>query len=172
MLAISPPTFICAVAPKMMPWVLIRNTWPLELILPKIWLGFWSRMRLRATAERPGWLNSTDSLALRLKVSQFSANRCEIWLMTVSLPCCAMLPEPPTTTPPVGPPASASPLKATEPMASPTHRLIGQVLHSGRLPEGNRGAREPDAPLRDSRREMLVCLLMVIIRQNVKLKRE
>ncbi|CAM5335428.1 hypothetical protein RLIN73S_02213 [Rhodanobacter lindaniclasticus] len=159
MLAIRPPTFICAVAPKMMPWVLIRNTWPFELILPKIWLGFWSRMRLSATAERPGWLNSTDSLALRLNVSQFSASFCEIWLITVSLPAWVMLPLPPTTVPPVGPPARASALTAIEPMASPMHRLIGQVLRNGRLPEGKRAVRARETPLRDSRR-VLMCLLM------------
>jgi hypothetical protein len=56
-------------------------------------------------------------------------------------------------------------------MASPMHRLIGQVLRSGRLPEGKRATRAMETPLRDSRR-VLVCLLMSSSSpQNVKLKR-
>ena len=97
-------------------------------------------------------MNSTDSLAFRLNVSQFNASRCEIWLMIVSLPPCMMLPEPPTTTPPVGPPAKASPLKTIEPMASPTHRLMGQVLRKAMLPAGSDAARDLPTPWRDSRR--------------------
>ena len=169
MLASNPPTFICAVAPKMMPWVLIRKIWPFELMRPKIWLGFWSRMRFRATAERPGWLNSTDSLAPTLKVCQFSASFCDAWLMTVLFPLWMIEPVPPTTTPPVGPPASASPLKTIDPTANPTHRLIGQVLRKGKaLPDA--WIERAHTLVRDLR--WWVLLLMVVIRQNVKLKRE
>ncbi|GAA0889432.1 hypothetical protein GCM10009121_23130 [Rhodanobacter soli] len=89
--------------------------------------------------------------------------------MTVLLPLWVIEPVPPTTTPPVGPPASASPLKTIDPTANPTHRLIGQVLCKGNaLPDA--GIERVHTLVRDLR--WWVLLLMVVIRQNVKPKRE
>ncbi|MEO5831257.1 MAG: hypothetical protein ABIQ36_11900 [Rhodanobacter sp.] len=114
-------------------------------------------------------MNNTDSLALRLKVCQFNASFWEAWLMTVLLPLCVIEPEPPTTTPPVGPPANASPLKTIDPRARPTQRLIGQVRRKGRALADFRVAWSR-AIVRIVR--CCVLLLMVVIRQNVKLNRE
>ena len=89
--------------------------------------------------------------------------------MTVLLPLWAMEPEPPTTTPPVGPPASASPLNTIDPRARPTQRLMGQVRLKGSAAPEVRSA-WTRAVVRIVR--CFVLLLMVVIRQNVKLNRE
>ena len=71
-------------------------------------------MRFRATAENDGCLNSTDWPAPTLNVCQFSASFCEAWLIVVLAPLWVIVPEPPTTVPPVGV-ASDSPLIVTRP---------------------------------------------------------
>src|SRR5882757_7074573 len=87
-----------------MPLGFTSTTRPLAPSWPKIWLGLWSRIRLKATAVAEGWLNCTLSFAPTLKVFQLSCTRLEDWLMTVAVAdgvetvAC-----PDTTTPPVGP---------------------------------------------------------------------
>ena len=165
-LATRPPTFSCALLPKMMPWVLIRNTWPLELMWPKIWLGFWSKMRLSAIALCEGWLNSTEASLPRLKLCQFSASSADCWLTTVLAPLCVIEPTPPTTTPPAGmvvaatPPAaaaSAPPQNASEPSASDRLSASRCCRSRGRAVAGA-------ACRRDVRWMVRVVVFMVVVR--------
>ena len=52
--ASRPPTLICASRPNSTPLGLISQTWPLALILPRIWLPCVSKIRLTARALADG----------------------------------------------------------------------------------------------------------------------
>ena len=75
--ATRPPTLTCEPTPKIRPWGLMRNTWPLAWRLPRMRLPLTSAMRLTAMAEALGWLKRTVSAAATSKVAQLSERRLE-----------------------------------------------------------------------------------------------
>src|SRR5579864_2691417 len=73
------------------------------MMLPRIWLGFWSRMRLSAAAETEGCWNWTLWLLATLKLFQLTTRLLDCWLMRVVLTFGVLIaPWPATTTPPCG----------------------------------------------------------------------
>jgi len=50
LVATSAPTSTDAVGEKYTPLGLLKNTWPLDVMRPKIWLGLLSLTRFRVTA--------------------------------------------------------------------------------------------------------------------------
>src|SRR5580704_8304072 len=102
-LAVRPDTSRFEPGANRMPLGLIRNTWPLALISPKMLEGLLPVTRFRITEELLGWLNCTYSLAPMENCCQLMAARCELWLtMTPLLPALPMVAVPATTCPPVG----------------------------------------------------------------------
>ncbi len=80
--------------PKMMPFWLMRYTWPCALIEPKIWLGLpdgsrirFSATQLLATTPPALWLKSTVVFLPTLKVCQFKIACADVcWIVTVVWP--------------------------------------------------------------------------------------
>jgi len=102
-----------------------------------------------------------------LKLCQFSASSAEFWLTTVFKPFCAIEPEPPTTTPPIGvlpgatPPAtaaSAPPQNDTEPSATARLSASRCCRSRGRAIADDR---------RDVRRVVREVVFMVVVRQSL-----
>jgi hypothetical protein len=91
-----------ALGPNKTPLGLDKNTWPLALMRPKIWLAWVSSTRLRVTALAEGWTKLTWAWAPTLKLFQFSTARLLDWLMLRLLPLWPMLAVPATTLPPWG----------------------------------------------------------------------
>src|SRR5579872_1121864 len=124
-LANSAATFTLALRPNTMPLGLIRNTWPLAVRVPKIWLGFWSKMRLRAAEDCDGCRNCTVWLAPMLKLDQLMISWFDCWLICVLFAFGAvMVPRPPTTCPPWGLASTleVARLRTSEIAAGKTHR--------------------------------------------------
>ena len=115
--ASRPPTLIWASLPKITPLGLISQTWPLALILPRIWLPWVSKMRLTANALADGWTKLTVSLLATLKLCQLMESLSLAWLIVVVLPFALMLPLPPTSCPPWGA-APAPSLRLSKPATS------------------------------------------------------
>ncbi len=108
LVAKSDPVFTEAVRLNTMPLGLSRKIWPLEIRLPKIWVGSWSRMRLSAAAEALGCVNLTVWFLPMLKLDQSMTVRLALGLVMVPLPA--------TTCPPWGL-AEASRLTASSAVA-------------------------------------------------------
>ena len=85
-----------------MPLPLLKNTWPLALIRPKIWLGLPPVTRFKVTLLALGWLKLTVASRPTLKVFQFKAALAVLWLMFRVLPVCCNVAWPALTVPPVG----------------------------------------------------------------------
>src|SRR6185312_4225884 len=86
-----------------MPLGLIRNTWPLALISPKMLEGLLPMTRFSTTEELLGWLNCTYSFEPMENCCQLMEARWELWLtMTPLLPAVPMVAEPAATCPPLG----------------------------------------------------------------------
>ena len=85
-----------------MPLPLLKNTWPLALICPKIWLGLPPVTRFKVTLLALGWLKLTVASRPTLKVFQFKAALAVLWLMFRVLPVCCRVAWPALTVPPVG----------------------------------------------------------------------
>ena len=109
-LATSPPTSTRAPAPKMTPFGLSRNTFPLELRLPRIWDWSLPMTRLMATESEPGWTKRTELPAPMLKDCQSTPSFEVVWLIVIWLPVRAISAAPCVTFAPCG---SASPNRAT-----------------------------------------------------------
>ena len=82
-LATKPATLMREEAPNTMPFGFTRNTRPLASMAPKIWLGFWSKIRFKAIEDASGWVNRTSSFAPTLNDCQSMARRSEVWLTRV-----------------------------------------------------------------------------------------
>src|SRR5262249_54000377 len=104
----NPAVLITEFRPNRMPSRLTTNTWPLEVMLPRISEGPSPPVtRLSTTAELLGSMNLTLPPAPTLKVFQLTIAKFEVWLTTTeAVPCPVMVAEPPTTVPPCGPWAS------------------------------------------------------------------
>ena len=76
--AVRLPTSTLALLPNSTPFGLTRNTWPLPVILPKIWLGFALNTSLRVAAALPGCTKFTWAALPRLNVFQSMTARCEV----------------------------------------------------------------------------------------------
>src|SRR5580692_4314314 len=100
--AMRPPTFTSAPLPKMIPFGLIKYTWPLASKCPRISLPLLLEMRLTATADADGCRKSTVACEPMLKLSQSIATSALDCLMSVVLPTWVMLALPDTTFPPSG----------------------------------------------------------------------
>src|SRR6185312_54066 len=86
-----------------MPLGLIRNTWPLARMLPKMLEGLLPMTRFSTTEELLGWLNWTYSLPPTENCCQLMEARWVFWLMTTPLlPAVPMVADPATTCPPFG----------------------------------------------------------------------
>ena len=104
--ATTPPTSTDDVGEKNTPLGLLKNTWPLAVMRPKIWLGLLSFTRLSVMAFALGCTKFTEAELPRLKVSQFTTARWLLWF-TVSAAACAVavwlrVAVPRTTLPPLG----------------------------------------------------------------------
>src|SRR3984957_14612278 len=97
-----PPTFTPPPLPKMMPFGLIKYTWPWASKCPRIWLPLVLEMRLTATADAEGCRKSTLACEPMLKLSQSIATSALDCRMSVVLPTWVMLALPDTTFPPSG----------------------------------------------------------------------
>ena len=82
--AVKLPTSTLEPGAKYTPLGLVKNTWPLALIWPKIWLGLLSRTRLSKTLLLLGWWTVTVALAPTLKL-------CQLTMAWLELCCTAML---------------------------------------------------------------------------------
>ena len=100
-LATRPPTFTCAPGANSTPFGFTKNTWPVLVSLPKIWLASVPSTRF-SVAPPAGWLKCTCALAPMLKLCQSMAARAVLCTMSMRGPCVAILAAPPTTWPPLG----------------------------------------------------------------------
>ena len=100
--AIRPPTSTRAEGLKYTPDGLVRMTWPLAVMRPKIWLGSLPCTRFSVTLLAPGCWNCTCAPLPTLKLCQLIAARSLPWVMTMLAPLCAMPAWPELTWPPVG----------------------------------------------------------------------
>src|SRR5579859_6232640 len=102
-LATRPETSSTAPRPNRMPLGLMRNTWPLALMLPRMLEGMPPMTRFSTTAELSGCRNCTYSFAPTENCCQLMAAFWLVCLTRVPLaPGVLMLAWPPTTCPPVG----------------------------------------------------------------------
>src|SRR5579859_346812 len=102
-LATRPATSRLAPGANRMPFGLIRNTWPLAVMLPKMLEGLEPITRFSTMAELFGWMYCTYWSAPTENCCQLMAAFWLVWLMTVALAFgVLMVAEPPTTCPPVG----------------------------------------------------------------------
>src|SRR3989442_7749998 len=74
-----PPTSTEALGAKMTPFGLVRKTWPLAVMRPKISDGLVPVTRFSAMAEELGWLKLTQALAPIENVSHCKIAFCENW---------------------------------------------------------------------------------------------
>ena len=100
--ATMPPTSTRADAPKYTPAGLVRMTWPLAVIWPKIWLGSLLSTRLSVTLLALGCANCTLASLPTLKLCQLMAARSVLWWMTMFAPLWPMRAWPALTCPPEG----------------------------------------------------------------------
>ena len=110
-----------------MPAGLLRNTWPLLLMRPKIWLALPSRTRLSVTLAASGCLKVTLAPVPRLKLCQSMTAR---WLpcwMVMAAPAWPMLAWPATTLPPCGKVVAAGPAWASAAPAKPSASAAGSL---------------------------------------------
>ena len=100
--ATRPPTLTCAPWPNTTPFGLMRKTWPLASMRPRIRLPLVSAMRLTAMDVVEGWTKSTVSCLPTLKLAQPSDRLALDCLMVVTAPDCVIVPLPAVTCPPLG----------------------------------------------------------------------
>ena len=106
MVAVRLPTSTVALLLKYTPFGLLMNTWPLPVILPKIWLALLSSTRLSTAELLFGSTKFTCAALPRLKVFQSMTARWLVWstlsTAVVGVLLVVIVAEPPTTVPPVG----------------------------------------------------------------------
>ena len=100
--ATSAPTSTEAPGAKYTPLGLVKNTWPLALMRPKIWLGLASSTRFKVTLLAEGWLKLTCACAPTLKVCQSIAARDVLCVMFITAALWTIVTVLATTCPPVG----------------------------------------------------------------------
>ena len=138
--ATRPPTLTDEVGLKYTPFGLLRNTWPLAVMRPKIWLAWLSCTRFSVTEPLFGCWKLTWACDPTLKVCQSIAPRWVAWLIVIWLPPWVIVAAPPTTWPPVGnwlapggpaqakgarpSPANSAAMKAPRPLLLPRPRTF------------------------------------------------
>ena len=102
----SAPTSTEAVGEKYTPYAFVKNTWPLEVMRPNIWLGLLSFTRFSMTACTLGCTKLILAALPRLKVLQLTTALWLVWLTVIAAACAVAVwvrvAVPRTTTPPVG----------------------------------------------------------------------
>ena len=81
--AVKLPTSTLEPGAKYTPLGLVKNTWPLALIWPKIWLGLLLCTRLSSTLVLLGWVMLTLALAPTLKLCQLTMALGVLWWMAM-----------------------------------------------------------------------------------------
>ena len=97
-----PPTSICDWGPKITPPGLTKNTCPVALMRPMIWLGSPPTTRLSVTEAAEGWMKLTRASLPTLNWFHSMAARLLVWLMFKVLPLLLMVALPPTNLLPLG----------------------------------------------------------------------
>ena len=142
--ATRPPTFTDALCPNNIPFGLIKNTWPLADMRPKMPEGSVPSTWLMVTERLLGCEKKTDSCAPMLKLCQPIAAFCVVCVMVVLPGAALMEARPQVTTPPNGsapaddgPKASRRPKLMpfnTKPLAAPwparSRAAVGRWLRS------------------------------------------
>ena len=104
--ATKPPTSTLAPGAKYTPDGLVKKTWPLALMRPKIWLGSLLKTRLSVTLLALGCTKFTCAALPTSNRVQSTTARWLLWVMVMLAllvpTVLAMLAVPPTTLPPVG----------------------------------------------------------------------
>ena len=101
-LATKPRTSTCASLPKITPLGLSKNTCPLALTLPMIWVASPAATRFKMVELALGWSNRTVAAEPTSKLSQLMT-AAELLCLTVRLaPAAEMVAVPAATCPPVG----------------------------------------------------------------------
>ena len=100
--ASRPPTLTCDPGANSTPFGLIRNTWPLEVRLPKIADASIPSTRFRATERLFGWTKTTLPPWPMEKVCQLIATFWVDWLIVIVPGLVAIVAPPAVTDPPVG----------------------------------------------------------------------
>ena len=95
MVAKSAPTSTLALGAKRTPLGLLRNTWPLAVMRPKISDGLLPSTRLTVIEEALGWLKFTHAPEPIEKLAQLIVPLSVLWVICSLLsPCCVIEPEP------------------------------------------------------------------------------
>ena len=95
--AVSAPTSTVDPGANNTPLGLLRTTWPLALIWPKIWLGALPSTRLSITLLAEGWLMFTLAWAPTSKLCQLTAANGLLWVMFITAPAWLMVARPAAT---------------------------------------------------------------------------
>src|SRR5438128_12514121 len=97
-----PPTSTEALGAKSTPFGLVRKTWPLAVMRPKISDGLLPVTRLSAMAEELGWLKLTQALEPIEKLCQLRIAELVLCVTCMFDPEVEMVAAPAATDPPVG----------------------------------------------------------------------